>query len=495
MTVDGGELGAARARVATMRRRLGVRLAMYRTAAGVSQPELAQALGRTRSTVSKIENGARGMPAVLWKIADEVCRADGALVAEHGELAQAEDDYGGRWRAHHRQQQREAARAHAKRLTASLVVGQPDPVAGHNGSPGRGLVHGELAEELMAVVTRLVRSLGRRDAMRVASWVLAAVGLSGLDSDESARVARAVDAPQRVDAQVVQNLAATLAQCKRLEDKLGPCEILDTVLAQHGLVRHLLTECPDRWVKPLRLVESNIAATIGIGLSNMCRPQEAMGYLGRARKAAHDAGHPASAAYATAKASRVAFLRGDTPTALDMAAAARSLAARTIDARLKAHAELMAAAASASDGQSGPCLAACARAQEFLAAANGSPPDSPAYWVHEGTLNSERALFLCLLGRPQDAVDAASTARDRYNRTYVGGYARCQIRLGHALVLDKDITEAARVLGDAAGHASLYPQYTHELRTTRALLQPWAHTPPVRTLDTQLHAYGLIPTR
>jgi hypothetical protein len=39
-------------------------------------------------------------------------------------------------------------------------------------------------------------------------------------------------------------------------------------------------------------------------------------------------------------------------------------------------------------------------------------------------------------------------------------------RLSHALVLNKDIDEAARVLGDAAGHAHLSPRLTQELHTT-----------------------------
>lgn len=81
------------ARLEVLRRCLGAHLATYRTAAGVSQPELGQVLGRTRSTVSKIEHGTRGMPAQLWMIADDVCGADGALIAEHNLLAQAEQDY------------------------------------------------------------------------------------------------------------------------------------------------------------------------------------------------------------------------------------------------------------------------------------------------------------------------------------------------------------------------------------------------------------------
>ncbi|MGH3792384.1 MAG: hypothetical protein ACRDQ9_16640, partial [Pseudonocardiaceae bacterium] len=190
-----------------------------------------------------------------------------------------------------------------------------------------------------------------------------------------------------------------------------------------------------------------------------------------------DAGNPACAAYAAATTSQVAFLRGDTPTALDTAAAARSLAARTDDARLKAHAELRAASAYALDGQHGPYMAACARSHQFLANATARTPDSLAYYVHEGT------------------VDAASNARARYARTpYVYDSAQCDLRLGNALVLSHDITEAARVLGDAASLAHLSPRLTAELHTARALMQPWASTQAVTTLDAQLHACGLMPT-
>ncbi|MGH3866906.1 MAG: hypothetical protein ACRDQ4_12350 [Pseudonocardiaceae bacterium] len=354
----------------------------------------------------------------------------------------------------------------------------------------------ELAEELMQVVTKLARSMGRRDAMCLATWALAAVGLSGLDPDEYTRVTQALASPRQVDAHVVHNLAITLAHCKRQEDTLGPCEVLDTVVAQHGIVRRLLDGgYPERLRKSLRLVDSNMASAIGGYLIDMGHLDAAQRYCERARRAGHDAGNPAYAAYAAANTSFVAFLRGDTCTALDMAAAARSLAARTDDTKLKALAEHMAAAAYALDGQHGPCMTACARAQHFLTNENESTQDSLAYWVHEGTLDSKRSIYLSLLGKPHEAVDAALNARARYEGTpYVHGYALCEMRLGNALVLSKEITEAARVLGDAASLATLSPRLTAELRTARASMQPWESTPAVKTLDAQLAACGLTPT-
>jgi hypothetical protein len=353
-------------------------------------------------------------------------------------------------------------------------------------------VSGELAQELMAMMERLVRSVGRRRAMQLASWMLATVGVSGLDADEQTRVARAVAAPGQVDAQVVNNLAATLAHCRRLEDTLGPCAVLETVLAQHELVHHLLKAgAVEQWRNPLRLLDSSMASAVGNYLINMGQLGAARGWFAHARKAGHDGGNTAYAAYAAAHLSYAARLAGDTPAALDAAAAARSLAARTSDPQVKALAEQHAAGAYALDGHYDACLAAVDRAHDFLTAMAAPAPGSPAYWVDHPNIDSQVSTFFVLLDRPRQAVDAASNALVHFDRTYVPRYAKCEVRLGHALVLSGEITEAARVLGNAASQAHLYPRLTTELRTTRALLQPWQHTHPVKELDTQLHAYGL----
>ena len=448
--------------------------------------------------ISRVEHGTRGMSETLWTITDEVCRAEGALVAEYSAVAQAEQDYRDRCRVHHRQVRQQAAQVQleAFRDSPESWCG-PDPVGGYGLWPEMTVVNSELAGEFMAVVTKLVQSMGRREAVRLAGSVLTAVGCSGLDPEEQTRLAHAVQVPQRVDAQVVENLAVTLAYCKRQEDKLGPCEVLDTVIAQHQLVSRLLNgDCPEKWRQPLSVVDSNMASTIGAYLVDMGEHGPAQRYFQRARKAGHDARNAPCAAYAAANTTLAAFLRGDTPTALDTAAAARSLAARTEDKRLKALAEQMAAAAYALDGQYGPCMAASARAQDFLANANGSTPESLAYWVHHGTINSQRSLFLCLLDKPNEAVEAAHNAQTRFDRTYVGSYARCQIRLGHALILSKEIDEAAHILTEAATLASQSPspRLTAELHTTRALMQPWKHTQAITTLDAQLQACGLLPS-
>ena len=193
MTGNTGDVATDRARVETLRRSLGTNLAMYRMAAGVSQPDLGRAIGRSRSMISRIEHGTRTLPETLWKIADEVCRAQGALIAEHYTLSQAEGDYRAQCRAHHRQVQQSQAQAQVDaRRGASPVSSLRDGSSGGDVWSTMTGVDGELAKELMAVVTKLVRSIGRRETMRLLGCLLAAIGSSGLDTEEYTRLAQAL---------------------------------------------------------------------------------------------------------------------------------------------------------------------------------------------------------------------------------------------------------------------------------------------------------------
>ncbi|MBV9143164.1 MAG: helix-turn-helix domain-containing protein [Pseudonocardiales bacterium] len=498
---DEAALAAELAAVMALRRSLGAHLASYRIAAGISQRYLGRALGKTRSMISKIENGIRGLPAALWRIADDLCHAQGALVAEHSKLVEAEQAYRAHRRLYRRQAQGEQTQTPALALpTWSALISPVVLLKNDDGAwPRTTLITlgggcGKLAEELMAVIIRVVRALGRRDAMYLSGSVLAAAGLTELNPDEYTRMAQAVESPHRVDTQVVHNLATMLAQGKRLEDTLGPCQVFETFIAQHRLLHRLLTGgCPEQFRRPLNLVDSSMATSIGVCLINMGHPDEARGYCAHARKAAHDAGSPALAAYAAATTSAAAFQLGDTPAALDNASAARSLAARTGDPRLKALAERAAASAYALNGQYGLSMTAYDRAHDFLTTTHGNAPESPAYWFHHGSVDSTRSRSLSQLGKSQEALQAASTALAQYGPTYVVGYTQCQVRLGHALVLSHDITEAARVLGNAAPQAHLHPRLTAEFHTARALMQPWVHTHAVTTLDAQLAACGLLP--
>lgn len=144
-----------------------------------------------------------------------------------------------------------------------------------------------MSEELMTMITRLEPIVGRRHAIHLVSSLLAALSFSDLDADEHTRIAHAVAVPSRVDAHVINNLAVNLASCKRLEDRLGPCEVLHTVLAQHTLLRRLLHgEVAPPLRKALRLLDADYSCAIGGYLIDMDCLDTAQHYFKRARKAA-----------------------------------------------------------------------------------------------------------------------------------------------------------------------------------------------------------------
>ncbi|MGH3752454.1 MAG: hypothetical protein ACRDRP_07110 [Pseudonocardiaceae bacterium] len=350
-----------------------------------------------------------------------------------------------------------------------------------------------MSGELLRLIERLARLVDRRTLLRLLRWATTTAAGALISLDEWDRLVAVIEVPRRVDAATIDSLSTFLRHCKHQEAALGPSVVHGTVLAQYDLVRRLLPQCP-AGLRPLMLsLRSDMAATIGEHLVDLNDHDRAQHYFRDARIAGHEAGDRVHAAYALAETSHAAYLRGETCTALDTAAAARNLAARTDDALLKALADQVAAGAHALDGRYAACLAAYARAREGLAAAVPGV-ESPAYWVAAGTIDSQLSGDLVRLGRRREALDAAQAAAKRFDPSFRGMHARCQVRLVTALVLCEEIAEAARVLGAAVGTASASPspRLTADLRTARAQLQPWQGTHAVKTLDAQLAAYGVL---
>lgn len=468
-------LAADRAKLDAVRRELGQQLARYRQGAGFSQRQLAEAAGISRCTVSLVESSKRGFSEAAWAVVDAALSADGALLTHHGVVADAE-------REHHAK----VRRRRSELLHAAAQV--------QEGSAGLDSAGSDLAEEIVKMITRLARQMGRRDAVRVVFGALAVAGLSGVvDVDDFERMALAVGSPQRVDARVVESFAIALTQFKRQQRTLGPSAVVGAVVAQYDVVQGLLAGgCPEGLTRPLLTVQSDMAREIGSYQIDLGNQDAAQRYLQEARRAGHDAQNRACSARAAAVMSHLAFLRGEMHTAKDMAAVARSLAAGTSDSQLKAESEQYTASAFALDGQHGRCMAAHERAIQLLSGGTGSTPNSLAHFVDETWLTTKQTVCLVKLDRPRAAVDAASNALARLDRQpgrrNVQLHAFAKVRLGAALVLSEEVDEAARVLGDVASVAGVNPRLAVELRDARAGMRQWERTRAVKTLDEQLAA-------
>ncbi len=461
-----------RAKLDEVRRHLGAQLAVYREAAGLTQRQLAEAVDMSRCMISQVESGTRGFSEAVWAVVDAALSTGGVLLAQHGVVANAERDHQAKVRGR---------RSELLHSAAQLQVA----------TTGLDSVGSDLAEEIAKMITVLARRIGRRNAVRVVFGALAAAGLAGVNLDDCERMALAVGAPQRVDARVVESFAIALAQAKRQEDVLGPSTVVRMVIAQHNVVGELLAGgVPEKMSRPLLSVQSDMANEIGSCLVDLGDHDAAQHYLQIARKAGHDARNDACASFAAATTSHTAFLRDEAHTAMDMATVARGLAGRTHDPQLKANAELHTAAAFALGGEYGRCMAAYERARQHISGSARSGPHSLAYHATEAWLDSKLSTHLSKMNRSRAAVDAARNALSRIdprsNRRWVNQEAFATVRLGTALTLSREVDEAARVLGAAAGTASINPRLMVELRDARAGMRQWDGTRAVTTLDEQL---------
>ena len=122
-------------RVVLLRRKLGARLQLARSTAGLTQSQLATAAFRDRTTVAHIEKGRLRADDGFWATADQMCGTDGALLTAYTELQalQATEEL----------RQREAVLAEAQAQLDRL--NSLDPTSERTGTEERGLARLDMA--------------------------------------------------------------------------------------------------------------------------------------------------------------------------------------------------------------------------------------------------------------------------------------------------------------------------------------------------------------
>ncbi len=296
---------------------------------------------------------------------------------------------------------------------------------------------GEQGDRIYDQLTEFLRQwagmMNRRELFQLFGWtttVIAALpALSGLDDEEQERLARAIATPSSVDTQVIDHLAAILHYCKQQDDVLGPRAVLHTVLTQRWLARHLLTECPAELRRRLLSLYSSISSSVGDYSFDLNDLDSARYYYNQAWAAAHEARNTELSVYALCSMSYAASMgyaasaQGKAHAGVDLAAAAQSLTIQTDDPLLRVCTAERAGTAYAVDGQYKLCMTEIDRAREGLLSATDVPPESPAYYYHEGLLASHQSECLLLLGNLQEAAVWASAGLAVFNKSYVDGYA------------------------------------------------------------------------
>jgi tetratricopeptide (TPR) repeat protein len=348
-----------------------------------------------------------------------------------------------------------------------------------------------LYEQLKHVLGEWATTMNRRKLLRLLGWAAATVAASpmlSLDNDDQERLRKAIAVPSRVDGRVIDNIEALFRHCKRQEDALGSRIVLDTVLAQRGIIHDLLKDCPDELRPRLLSVYSDMSTSIGYYFFDRNDLNSARYYCDQARVAAHDADNTELGIYALCEMSYFASWQGKAPTAIDLAVSAESLLHKTDDPLMRVGVAQRSATAYAIDSQHKTCMAKLEQAQAALLSAGHVSVESPLYFYNEGYLASHKSECLLRLGKPQEAAVGASAGLTLYDQSFVDGYAVCTLHLGTAYLQAGEIDEAAQVIGSAAALSA----QTHsarlmkELCTTRVRMESWKDTQAVRELDERL---------
>jgi DNA-binding XRE family transcriptional regulator len=355
-----------------------------------------------------------------------------------------------------------------------------------------------LRDELKHMLGEWVHTVNRRTLLGLVGWAAATVAaapVTSLDPDEQQRVIQALAVPSRVDATVIDHIAAMLQHCKRQEDALGPRAVLQTVLAQRHLVDALLTECPDSLRPRLLSVYSSISSSVAIYCFDLDDRASAMHYGDQARKAAQEAHNTELAIYALCMMSHFASRHGTAHTGIDFAAAAQNLAGKTDDVLLQVCIAERFASAYGLDGQYKESMAEFDRASEGLALPAGRrSPESPVYWFTEGLIASRQSDCLLRQNKPAEAAASAQSAVQLFDDSFIRDFAFCTLTLGTARLRSGEIEEAARVIGEGTLLAARIQsvRLVNEVRAVRAQLEPWKGTRAVRELDERLLSYGVV---
>ncbi|MFC6085528.1 hypothetical protein [Sphaerisporangium aureirubrum] len=354
----------------------------------------------------------------------------------------------------------------------------------------------------------LLRALGaeeadvkRRDLLVELALTLGGIPalalLRHLTPEEEARLVRAGRAEGRVDAPAVATIEKLTAQCRRMDDTIGPKSVLPVVEGQRNLVTRLLRResllpaLRDRLIS----VYAELSQLSGYLYYDLANYNAAAGRFEDALSAGMEIGDATLLAYVHHWLSDMAGFRGRPTQALDHAFAAQGWARRSSSHLLRARTNLAESWALALDRRSTASLRLLDTARS--AAQKPSAADPPyLYWITEASAMGGTMACFCLNAlRLPDATIATVTAqlnglsRNAYSRTHAFGL----IHYADALIQKREIPEAATKLTEAttvmAVHSSA--RLVHSLRTARRRLQPWATYAQVRNLDERLGSLGL----
>ncbi|MFI6451557.1 hypothetical protein ACIBF6_08370 [Streptosporangium amethystogenes] len=362
---------------------------------------------------------------------------------------------------------------------------------------------------LVAALIQWADQMRRRDLLALIASAAATAHtsplLAHLDRDALERLALVSQMPSRVDAEAVEHVETILRHAIRQEDILGPQAVLETALAQHGLVHRLLAGTADEDLRRrLMSLLADIARFIGWSLFDSGDFAGAEHYYGQARRAAHEADDDLMSSYVLAQWSHLASWSGDPRLGVEHALGALAWAQRGGSPILAAYANDVGARAYAGvlrreNGRNrakdyARCRTALSAARSGLnASTEDDPGRSLVYFFSPAMLTLTRAMCHVDLREPDQAIACAREAMASIGSAFPRNLAFGHLYLSRAFAQKREIGQACTELAQAArlSGRNRSPRLVTVTTDARQALSPWDRTDPVVRLDERLRGYGL----
>ncbi|HLU97196.1 MAG TPA: helix-turn-helix domain-containing protein [Thermobifida alba] len=232
------------------------------------------------------------------------------------------------------------------------------------------------------------------------------------DSDpDAARLLYVERHPMRIDAVVVDGLAATLASQRRLEDVVGSAAVVEAAAAHLGIVLRLLRDARGPQARRLAAVASEASQFNGWLNTSIGAHDKAGPLYDQALRLGMQAGDEDLAATALSMRGHLAWAIGEygTMAGLSEAAAGMAAAVGTRTVATQQHGRALALL-----GEREAALRAIGEAEEMFACGQGGQDDPDGlYFYGAELLTMQRGLILAYLGEHQVAADVIDTGLAR----------------------------------------------------------------------------------
>jgi tetratricopeptide (TPR) repeat protein len=323
----------------------------------------------------------------------------------------------------------------------------------------------------------------RRDVLRG--------GLAAVLLAPSERLERALAGTSRVDAVVLDELAAQLVSYRRLDDRLGARAVLGPVVGQlHALSDLLEGSLPQKTRIQLISLSGETAQLAGWIYEELGQFPVAQRYYQLAGQAAEEAGNHALGAYVLLESSRILIRNHESAQALDLLKSARGLMMSGTPARVRAYRSIIEAKAQTDVGEVAGSFRALDQAEAILPQTRQADDPSWLYWLDQAYLDTWKGQCCMRLGRLAEAETALDVALAKLDPSFVRDRGALLAYTGTVRAGQQEPDEACRLAGEALAIAldTGSAKGVQRIRELRAELDPWSTTPAVRALDEQLAA-------